>query len=221
MAIEAGYNVRCEFRVHDNSNFAYRILCVGIPLADTKDLTVDSFMGPEKPLTILEDRLEGIEWSGTGVGMGIRGSAIPELVIRLEGEHTRTLKEVKTGPKQSSPFELDLITHLLIQLDIIQTYRDVTPDAHIYFNYMPNTTLWAIQRNFPLSSNCTDSPGKNLVCGALSPASAVLRYVLTRGFSSRDSRSSVIFAERSVVDSDSKLEWWLLLGAALHVRGMV
>ncbi|KEF54634.1 uncharacterized protein A1O9_09076 [Exophiala aquamarina CBS 119918] len=101
MAIEAGYNVRF------------------------------SFMGPEKPLSLLEDRMEGIDWAGTGVGMGIRGSGIPELVVRLE--------------------------------DIIQTYRDVTPDAFIYFNYMPNTTLWAIQRRFPLSSNCTDSPGKDLV----------------------------------------------------------
>jgi len=49
------------------------------------------------------------------------------------------------------------------QLDIIQTYRDITPDAFIYFNYMPNTTLWAIQRRFPLSSDCADSPGKDLV----------------------------------------------------------
>jgi len=42
-------------------------------------------MGPEKPLSILEDRMAGIKWAGTGVGMGIRGSEIPELVIRLEG----------------------------------------------------------------------------------------------------------------------------------------
>jgi hypothetical protein len=45
-------------------------------------------MGPEKPLSLLEDRLEGIKWSGTGVGMGIRGSEIPELVIRLEGRES-------------------------------------------------------------------------------------------------------------------------------------
>lgn len=31
----------------------------------------------------------------------------------------------------------------------------------------------------------------------------------------------MIFAERLVVDSDSKLERWLLVGAALHVRGMI
>lgn len=49
---------------------------------------IDSFMGPEKPLTILEDRLKGIKWSGTGVGMGIRGSEIPELVVRLEGPYS-------------------------------------------------------------------------------------------------------------------------------------
>lgn len=138
---------------------------------------IDSFMGPEKPLTILEDRLKGIKWSGTGVGMGIRGSEIPELVVRLEGSWSCDGEREKYPSPDGKSHFLDphLLTYINFPLDIIQTYRDVTPDAHIYFNYMPNTTLWAIQRNFPLSSNCTDSPGKDLVwvSPGLSPQSFV------------------------------------------------
>ena len=54
---------------------------------------------------------------------------------------------------------------LTCSLDILQTYRDVTPDAFMYFNYMPNTTLWAINQRFPLGENCTElgKPGTDLV----------------------------------------------------------
>ncbi|EXJ63244.1 hypothetical protein A1O7_03691 [Cladophialophora yegresii CBS 114405] len=46
--------------------------------------------------------------------------------------------------------------------DIVQLYRDKAPQAPILFDYSPVTALWAIQRRFPLSSNCTKSPGKDL-----------------------------------------------------------
>ncbi|OCT54579.1 hypothetical protein CLCR_11449 [Cladophialophora carrionii] len=47
--------------------------------------------------------------------------------------------------------------------DIIQLFRDKAPQAPILFDYSYVTALWAIQSRFPLSSNCTDSPGTDLV----------------------------------------------------------
>ncbi|KIV91677.1 hypothetical protein PV10_06191 [Exophiala mesophila] len=54
--------------------------------------------------------------------------------------------------------------HLLIcpSTDIIQTYRDKAPRAKIVFNTAPDNALQAIQRRFPLSSNCTGHPGTDL-----------------------------------------------------------
>ena len=45
-----------------------------------------SLMGPEKPLSLLEDRLAGIDWTGVGVGMGVRAAENAELTIRFEGK---------------------------------------------------------------------------------------------------------------------------------------
>lgn len=47
--------------------------------------------------------------------------------------------------------------------DIISLYRKEATEAPIMFNYSPDSALWAIERSFPLSSNCTDSPGQDLV----------------------------------------------------------
>ncbi|KAF9870883.1 hypothetical protein CkaCkLH20_11555 [Colletotrichum karsti] len=52
-------------------------------------------------------------------------------------------------------------------MDIIQLYRDEEPRSRILFNYSPVTSLWAIQQYFPLPTNCTDSPGKNLASAYL------------------------------------------------------
>ena len=49
-------------------------------------------------------------------------------------------------------------------IDIIDLYRYQAPMAPIVFDYSFVSGLWAIQEKFPLSSNCTDSPGKDLVC---------------------------------------------------------
>ena len=43
-------------------------------------------MGPEEGIEKLEEQVRGIEWDGTGVGYGVRGSRLEELTIRFEGE---------------------------------------------------------------------------------------------------------------------------------------
>lgn len=58
------------------------------------------------------------------------------------------------------------VQNLTVRLEeILQTYRDKVWRAPIVFNHSPTSSLWAIQRHFPLSSNCTNSPGKDLVSG--------------------------------------------------------
>ncbi|KAJ9612643.1 hypothetical protein H2200_004240 [Cladophialophora chaetospira] len=47
--------------------------------------------------------------------------------------------------------------------DIIQVFHERAPRAPTVFDYSFTTALWAIQTKFPLSSNCTNSPGKDLV----------------------------------------------------------
>jgi hypothetical protein len=44
-------------------------------------------MGPEQPVSVLEDQLKGINWDGTGVGFGVRGSPLQNLTVRLEGKY--------------------------------------------------------------------------------------------------------------------------------------
>lgn len=46
--------------------------------------------------------------------------------------------------------------------DIIQVYRD-TVEGPIFFNQNATSTLAAIQRHFPLDSDCADQPGEDLV----------------------------------------------------------
>jgi hypothetical protein len=42
--------------------------------------------GPEEPIESLASHMNGVNWHGTGVGYGLRGAAIPELTVQLEGE---------------------------------------------------------------------------------------------------------------------------------------
>ncbi|KAK0723527.1 hypothetical protein B0T26DRAFT_675088 [Lasiosphaeria miniovina] len=52
---------------------------------------------------------------------------------------------------------------LTVRLEnIIELYRERVPRAQLLFDYSPSTGLWAIERHFPLASNCTGSPGKDL-----------------------------------------------------------
>ncbi|KAK4451172.1 hypothetical protein QBC34DRAFT_424044 [Podospora aff. communis PSN243] len=46
--------------------------------------------------------------------------------------------------------------------DSLQVYRNRAPGSQLLFNKSANTTLWAIQRRFPLVGNCTNSPGTDL-----------------------------------------------------------
>jgi hypothetical protein len=47
--------------------------------------------------------------------------------------------------------------------DIISLYRDHEPWGEIIFDMSFTSARWAVQRRFPLASNCTNSPGKDLV----------------------------------------------------------
>lgn len=51
-------------------------------------------MGPEEPITVLENELRGISWDGTGVGYGVRGSSMPELTVRFEGKSSDGLRKI-------------------------------------------------------------------------------------------------------------------------------
>ncbi|KAF6804837.1 hypothetical protein CSOJ01_09931 [Colletotrichum sojae] len=88
-------------------------------------------LGPEDSLDFITQELKGVDWTGTGVGFGIRGSPSPNITRQFT--------------------------------DIIQLFREEEPRSRILFNYSPVTSLWAIQQYFPLPTNCTDSPGKDLV----------------------------------------------------------
>ncbi|KAL6248735.1 hypothetical protein RBB50_003797 [Rhinocladiella similis] len=46
--------------------------------------------------------------------------------------------------------------------DTIDLYRRKAPLAPIVFDHSPDSALWAIEQKWPLSSNCTNSPGKDL-----------------------------------------------------------
>lgn len=46
---------------------------------------------------------------------------------------------------------------------MVDLYRHRAPYAPMIFDHSPSSTLWAIQERFPLSSDCADSPGQDLV----------------------------------------------------------
>jgi hypothetical protein len=95
--------------------------------------------------------MNGVKWHGTGVGYGLRGAAIPELTVQLEGKYT----------KMNSLVVVRSSSRCLI--DVLQLYRDRAPDAPFMFNYNPNSFLWSAQRRVPLRSDCAGRPGKLLV----------------------------------------------------------
>ena len=53
--------------------------------------------------------------------------------------------------------------------DTIDLYRHKAPFVPIVFDHSPDSALWAIQQKWPLSSNCSNSPGKDLVSFVRSP----------------------------------------------------
>ena len=54
-------------------------------------------------------------------------------------------------------------SELTTTTELISIFRDELPRATFIFNRSPNTTLEAVERHFPLLSDCTDRPGKDLV----------------------------------------------------------
>ncbi|OLN98024.1 hypothetical protein CCHL11_06793 [Colletotrichum chlorophyti] len=112
-------------------------------------------VGPENSLDDISRELKGVDWTGTGVGFGVRGNPSPVITRRLMGKW---------------------LLHLLSS-HIIQLYRDEVPRARILFNYSPNSSVWAIQQYYPLPSSldCSKNPGKDLGiaihCSACSPPS--------------------------------------------------
>jgi hypothetical protein len=47
--------------------------------------------------------------------------------------------------------------------DVIDLFHDKAPRAPVMFNYNAESFYWAVERRLPLLTNCTDSPGKDLV----------------------------------------------------------
>lgn len=135
--VKAGYNLRGKLRV---------ITAWTRPVSNAGPEVV--LMGPEQNVSVLADQMTGVKWDGTGVGYGVRGSNLQDLTIRFEGKPMSN----RTGRASTD-----------LPSDIIQLYRQRAPVTPIMFNYSPFSALWAIQRHFPLSSNCTDTPGKDLV----------------------------------------------------------
>lgn len=74
------------------------------------------------------------------------------------------------------------MTFLLMwwETDTIDLYRRKAPLAPIVFDHSPDSALWAIEQKWPLSSNCTNSPGKDLV----SPSRTTTRLVQRHPFES-------------------------------------
>lgn len=97
-------------------------------------------------MTVLENQMEGINWDGTGIGYGVRGSHLQNLTIQFGGKSKLCNKSDQ-----------------LIILDILQLYKERAPRAPSVFDYSPYSFLWAVHNRFPLSSNCTNEPGKDLV----------------------------------------------------------
>ncbi|KAF2672199.1 hypothetical protein BT63DRAFT_452696 [Microthyrium microscopicum] len=75
---KAGYNVR---RTYIPPYSTPSILVFLIPSTNDPPVVL---IGPEQPLTLLESQLADIEWAGTGVGFGVRGSKSQELTTRFE-----------------------------------------------------------------------------------------------------------------------------------------
>lgn len=66
---------------------------------------------------------------------------------------------------------------LINGIDIVQVYRD-TVEGPVFFNQNATSTLAAVQRHLPLTSDCKDQPGEDLV------SETPVLWILT--YSSRD-----------------------------------
>ncbi|KAK4935069.1 hypothetical protein LTR10_023801 [Elasticomyces elasticus] len=86
--------------------------------------------GPEQNISVLDNQMNGINWDGTGIGYGVRGSNLENLTVQFT--------------------------------NMVDLYRHRAPYAPMVFDHSPDSTLWAIQERFPLSSDCADSPGQDL-----------------------------------------------------------
>lgn len=146
--IQAGYNLRGKQK---NNNMQH---VLKFKRAD-EDLHIVALMGPEQSETVFLDQLRGVHWDGTGIGFGYRGSDRSDLTIRSEGEQWTT---------RFSTYPITASTKIrVLCLDYIQFYREYAPRAPIMFNSEAGPFLTALQRRLPLPSNCTGSPGKDLV----------------------------------------------------------
>ena len=116
-------------------------------------------MGPEIPMEKLEKASEGTFWHGTGLGYGVRGSHLANLTIRAES----MFNPIAHTPVPTMHGDALLTTCLMIRLDIVNYFHDEAPQARMLFDMNFTTALWAMQRNLPLSSDCKNHPGKNLV----------------------------------------------------------
>ena len=50
-----------------------------------------------------------------------------------------------------------------VVIEILATFRKYAPESTFIFNRSPNTTLEAIERHYKINSDCSKTPGKDLV----------------------------------------------------------
>ena len=106
--------------------------------------------GPEYDIDEFASNIDkDIRWDVTGVGYGMRGTKIPEVLTRFEGK-----------PSSVSIELYKCYTDFLFSCqDNLMVFRKETPKAQPVFNINADSFLWSVQRRFPLARNCTGSPG--------------------------------------------------------------
>lgn len=98
------------------------------------------------------------------IGFGERGDDRPDQTASFESEHEdsfNTQYSLRACHADNRPLPPDDRARDGTS-DKINLLRETVPKMRILFNYSPTSTLWAVQRNYPLG-NCRGKPGKNYV----------------------------------------------------------
>lgn len=66
--------------------------------------------------------------------------------------------------------------------DVIDLFHDKAPRAPVMFNYNAESFHWAVERRLPLLTNCTDTPGKDLVSPSAPCARSKADHLRNQGF---------------------------------------
>ncbi|KAK5467342.1 hypothetical protein LTS15_000314 [Exophiala xenobiotica] len=83
--VKAGYNLRGSLWTGHGFQLRFLDLAFLATVTDTHHNVAVVLMGPEQPLSVLSGQMDGINWDGTGVGYGVRGSSLENLTLRFAG----------------------------------------------------------------------------------------------------------------------------------------